>query len=809
MRSITKTGLFLLILLTGMASLAAQKPLNPDQAFRISADMAGDDKVRVSWNIQDGYYLYADKFRFTTSTPGITLGDPQFPPPQTRNDPTFGEIPVYRGRIDVLLPIKRAAHAPDLLTLKVRTQGCLEQDPCYPPHTQTILVALRASADQPPPVDVSKLNELDVQGTPTTDSTETASPSPAPAASLPAATEAPTASNPLAELGALGDALGLGGGDDGLLSPEEAYQLNVEVVDGRTLRLHWNIADGTYLYQDKIKLSLQGDGVALGKYELPKPKIKHNLIRPDGSVGDVPIYVHGIDITVPLLRSITTATEVELTARYQGCAERGICYPPIKKKLKLTLPAVSAADSSEAVSSAAQQASEPAAASAAAPKVSEQDQIAGLLAGGNTFLIVASFFGIGLLLAFTPCVFPMIPILSGIIAGQGSSITARRGFLLSLVYVVAMAITYTIAGILVGLFSVNLSAALQHPAVLTVFAGVFVALALSMFGFYDLQLPASLQSKLTEISNRQKGGSYVGVAVMGLLSALIVGPCLAPPLAGALIFISQSQDAVLGGTALFAMGMGMGTPLLLIGASAGNLLPRAGAWMDAVKAVFGVMMLGIAIYLLERLVPTYLPPMVPMLLWGMLLMISGVYMGALRQLPMEYTGWPTLWKGVGVVILVYGALFLVGAAAGGKDTLQPLRGIAVASGGGGTAAATHPTFKHIKSVADLERELAAAKAAGKLVMLDFYADWCIYCKEMEAKTFPDPRVAALMKQMVLLQADVTRQDDDDKALQQRVQIPAPPAMIFWDRNGNEVKSYRLLGFMGPDEFSAHLQGVMQ
>ncbi len=798
MQAITKIGLLLLTLMAAVAAAAAEKPLDPDQAFRISADMASDNQVRVSWNIHDGYYLYADKFRFSTSTPGITLGDPQLPDPQIRHDPVFGDIPVYRGPTHVILPIERAANAPDLLTLKVRTQGCLESDPCYPPHIQTILVALRASADQPPPVDTSSLSEPEVQGTPTSDQ-ETASPQPPPA---PPAAEA---ASPLAELGALGDTLGLGGDDD-LLSPEEAYRFSAEVVDGRTLQLHWTIADGTYLYQDKIKLSLQGEGVALGDYTLPKPKIKPNLIRPDGSVGDVAIYVHGIDLTVPLLRSNTAATTVELTARYQGCAERGICYPPMKKKLTLSLPAVDTADSAAAVSTAAKQAAAPA---TPPRKVSEQDQIAGLLAGGNTALIVASFFGIGLLLAFTPCVFPMIPILSGIIAGQGANITARRGFTLSLVYVVAMAITYTIAGILVGLFSVNLSAALQHPAVLVLFAGVFVALALSMFGFYDLQLPASLQSRLTEISNRQKGGSYAGVAVMGLLSALIVGPCLAPPLAGALIFISQSQDAVLGGLALFAMGMGMGVPLLLIGASAGNLLPRAGAWMDAVKAVFGVMMLGIAVYLLERLVPTYLSPMVPMLLWGMLLIVSGVYMGALRQLPPEDTGWPTLWKGLGVVIMVYGALFLVGAAAGGKDTLQPLRGVAIASGGGGVAEAAHPTFKRIKSVADLERELAAAKAAGKPVMLDFYADWCIYCKEMEAKTFPDPRVAAQMQKMILLQADVTKQDEDDKALQSRVGIPAPPAMIFWDRNGKEVKSYRLLGFMGPEEFAAHLQGVMQ
>jgi thiol:disulfide interchange protein DsbD len=401
----------------------------------------------------------------------------------------------------------------------------------------------------------------------------------------------------------------------------------------------------------------------------------------------------------------------------------------------------------------------------------------------------------------------MIPILSGIIAGQGKDITPRKGFMLSLVYVIAMAITYAIAGVIVGLTPFNISAALQQPVPLLIFAAIFVALAMSMFGFYELQLPASLQSKLSEISNRQKGGSYAGVGIMGLLSALIVGPCLAPPLAGALIFISQSGDAVLGGAALFAMGIGMGVPLLLIGASAGKVLPRAGAWMDAVKAVFGVLMLGVALTMLERLMPTYISEMIMLLAWGLLLIGSGIYMGALEPLHAETGGWAKLWKGLGLAAVIYGAAFLVGAAFGGKDTLQPLRGVIASTGVAGEQA--HATFRQIKTVADLDRELAAAKAAGRPVMLDFYADWCVYCKEMERKTFPDPTVAGLMGQMVLLQADVTRQDDADKALQARVKIPAPPAMIFWDQDGKELKNYRLLGFKGPGEFATHLQGVLQ
>ncbi len=313
-----------------------------------------------------------------------------------------------------------------------------------------------------------------------------------------------------------------------------------------------------------------------------------------------------------------------------------------------------------------------------------------------------------------------------------------------------------------------------------------------------------MQSKLSEISNKQEGGSLAGAGIMGLLSALIVGPCVAPPLAGALIYIGQTGDAVLGGLALFAMSMGMGAPLIVIGTSAGKLLPRAGGWMDAVKAVFGVVMLGVAIYLLERVIS----PAAAMFLWGSLLIASAVYMGAISALPENTSGWRKLWKGLGVVLLVYGVLFLIGVAANGKNTLQPLRGLGI-GGAGGSAAAEHVAFQRIKTIDDLNRELASAKSQGKTVMLDFYADWCVYCIQMERDTFPDPQVQKAMSQMVLLQADVTDNDAADQALQKHIGIPAPPAMIFWGSDGNELKHLRLLGFKGPDEFATHLNEALQ
>ncbi|MEW8413137.1 MAG: protein-disulfide reductase DsbD, partial [Candidatus Thiodiazotropha sp.] len=589
--------------------------------------------------------------------------------------------------------------------------------------------------------------------------------------------------------------------EDELLDPEEAYKLSVRVEDGTHIRLYWSIADGTYLYQDNVALSIpESETVALGEVKLPPAEIKKDSVKPDGTIGDIAVYHNEIDLIVPLVRSTTEADEFTLEARYQGCAEIGVCYPPISKQFTLSLPAISAAQASEIADTTTA-----APASPAGEPVSELDQITDTLKGGSTLLIVGAFFLLGLGLSFTPCIFPMIPILSGIIAGQGDKITTQKAFTLSLVYVLAMAITYTVAGILAGLFGGNLQAYFQDPWILSAFALVFVLLALSMFGFYDLQLPSSLQSRLSEASNKQRGGTLGGVAIMGFLSALIVGPCVAPPLAGALIYIGQTGDAMLGGLALFALSMGMGAPLIAIGTSAGKLLPRAGSWMDAVKAVFGVALLGVAIIMLERIIPAELA----MLLWGMLFIVSAIYMGALRNLEIEASGWQKLWKGLGFVFLVYGTLMLVGAASGGKDTLQPLRGIAIV-GGSGAAGHQELAFKRIKSLDDLQREVAFASSQGRPVMLDFYADWCVSCKEMEKYTFSDPQVIDTLSNTHLLQADVTANDDVDQALLQgHFGLPGPPAIIFYGSDGQERRNYRLVGFMPAAEFSQHAAGAIR
>lgn len=759
-----------------LSAHASSHFLKPEEAFQMTADASDGKYVMVNWHIADGYYLYQSKFRFSSDNAEVQLGDPDMPPSKTKDDPVFGEVEIYRNDITIAVPIEKAPAGLEMLNLKVRSQGCADDGICYPPRNQNVLIALNPAIDAPPPVAENLIEELEATGT------------------------SAGGADPLAELAALSDDLGLDEEDD-ILSPEQAFQFSAMSRDGKSLQLLWNIADGTYLYQDKVKINVIGDGVVLGEYELPKPDIKENSIKPDGSIGDVPVYHEIIDLDIPLLRSNTGATEIEVAVGYQGCADRGICYPPQKSNTKISLPAIAAAEAATLADTAVaadstQAMREP------AQQLSEQDEIASMMASEGYLMVIGVFFLIGLGLAFTPCVFPMIPILSGIITGHGTSITTRKAFMLSLVYVLAMAVAYTIAGVAAALLGENIQAALQNPVAISIFAAIFVLLALSMFGFYDIQLPSSIQSRLAEISNKQEGGSLAGAAVMGFLSALIVGPCVAPPLAGALIYIGQSGDAVLGGAALFAMSMGMGAPLIAIGTSAGKILPRAGHWMDAVKGVFGVVMLGVAIYLLERIISTG----TAMALWGILLITSAIYMGALKQLDNDASGWSKLWKGIGVAMMIYGALFLVGVAAGGKDTVQPLRGV-IAAGGGGSSAEAHLNFKRIKTVDDLQNELAAAKAAGKPVMLDFYADWCVYCIQMEKDTFPDAKVQSELSNFILLQADVTENDDADKALQQHIGIPAPPAMIFWNTQGMEEKHLRLLGFMGPEEFAPHVSKV--
>ena len=570
-----------------------------------------------------------------------------------------------------------------------------------------------------------------------------------------------------------------------LLEPDQAFRFSARLKDARSIEVSYQIAPGYYLYRDKFSFVLTPADAKPGAARLPAGK-KHR----DEFFGEAETYRGNVSIVLPFELTDAATPAIRLAVTSQGCADAGVCYVPHEQKAELKLAALGQAGTRSDAPGARF--------GGAAPAVGEDDRVAALL-GGGFWLAVASFFGFGLLLSFTPCVLPMVPILSGIIIGAGHPVTRARGLLLASVYVLGMALTYAVAGVAAGLSGAMLAATLQNPWVLGAFAAVFVALALSMFGFYELQLPVALQSRLSSASNRFAGGQDAGVFVMGVLSALILGPCVAAPLAGALLYIGQSRDVVLGGSALFAMALGMGVPLLAVGASAGALLPKAGPWMETVKRFFGTLLLAVAIYLVSPFTP--LP--VQMFLWAVLLIGTAVYLRAIDPLPAGAHGFLRFAKVVGIIALVAGVAYLIGAFSGSRDILQPLSGLRGTAAGSGT----HETpFQRISSVADLDARVRAA--AGKPVLLDFYADWCVSCKEMERFTFSDERVKTRFRDMVLLQADVTANNAEHAALLKRFRLFGPPGIVFFDREGREIQGLRVIGFQPADRFAAVLDQAL-
>ena len=580
-----------------------------------------------------------------------------------------------------------------------------------------------------------------------------------------------------------------GAAEPDLLEPEKAFRFSARLLDANQVEVRYEIAPGYYMYRDKFQFEATPASITVDASRLPPGKIKK-----DDYFGEVQTYRGEQRFVLPVKGVAAQSPRFTLKAVSQGCADIGVCYPPQEQTAELTLASFTPSFANQAPTPFM-----PAAPGAGSPGPQSEDAvIAGLFKGG-LWVLIASFFGFGLLLAFTPCVFPMIPILSGILVPHGEHLTHARGFALSLVYVLGMALTYAAAGVAAGLLGTMLSATLQNPWVLSGFAAVFVLLALSMFGYYELQLPSALQSRLTDTSNKLHGGHFAGVFIMGVLSALIVGPCVAAPLAGALLYISQSGDVVLGGAALFAMALGMGVPLLVVGASAGTLLPKAGPWMETVKRFFGVLLLGVAIYLVSPL----LSVTAHMLAWAALLIVCAIYLHALDPLPPNAAGIRKLFKGIGVIALLAGAALLIGALSGGRDILQPLSGLR----GAATVEGRPPAFQRVNSLAELESAIRAG--AGKPVMLDFYADWCVSCKEMERFTFSDDAVKNRLAGMVALQADVTQNLDGHKALLKRFNLFGPPGIVFFDRQGNEIKGLRVVGFQPADKFAATLDLALQ
>ena len=583
------------------------------------------------------------------------------------------------------------------------------------------------------------------------------------------------------------------------LSPDRAFMFSSRVLDDHTVRLHWEIAPGYHLYRDRISVRAGSPGVRWAALALPPGR---DLFDPNFNK-TMAIYEGALDLDVRLTEGGRSAT---VEVGWQGCADGGLCYPPAATGLQLELTGFGAMRNT--VTPVIFEEKHTAELTNTAPIAT--DSIASTLASGSLLKTMGVFWLAGLLLAFTPCVLPMVPILSSLIAGQTGPVSRSKGFALSLAYSMGMALVYAGFGVAAGLAGEGLAAALQNPWVLGGFALLLSAMALSMFGVYELQMPSAIQSRATDWSNRFQGGSLVGVFLMGGVSALVVGPCVAAPLAGALVYISQTQDVLLGGAALFAMALGMSVPLLLVGLSAGSLLPRAGAWMERVKQVFGMMLLGVAIWMVSPV----LPVTVHMLLWAAWLLAAAALLGVFGTATPQHARPPVAARASGVGLAAVAAVLLVGAASGGQSVLQPLGhwratpvgGQTVAAGGAGPQA--NLPFERVATVQALEAALAQAQQKGQAVMLDFYADWCVACKEYESFTFSDPAVQKRLAGTRLLQADVTANTPQDKALLKRFSLFGPPGVVFFDGTAAARVTHKVVGYQGAREFMASLDSAL-
>jgi thioredoxin:protein disulfide reductase len=571
-------------------------------------------------------------------------------------------------------------------------------------------------------------------------------------------------------IGLLGVVVAPSYAEEDFLPPEKAFRVSARLLDAKSIEINFQIAEGYYLYRERF--AFKAEGASLGEPDVPHGKIKFD----PNFEKDVETFRQQLLVLVP----VDSSGNFTFTVGYQGCSDKGLCYAPTETSFRLsnltTNEGVSASSDTQADNAVVEQETH-----------GEVGRIQASLASGKLSLILPLFFLLGLGLSLTPCVLPMVPILSFIIVGEGAQTSRQRGFILSLFYALGMAFVYTALGIAAGLLGEGLAAALQKPWLLTSFAVLIAIMSLAMFDVYQLQMPSSLQLLLTKLSERQKGGKLAGVFIMGALSALIVGPCVAAPLAGALLYISQTRNVIIGGSALFVMAMGMSVPLLLLGLSAGTLLPRAGQWMKVVKPLFGALMLALALWMVASLIPSW----VLMAGWGLLAIAYGIFV-----LVSGYLGWfPKIF---GVLFVLLGVAQWMGIATGSDNPFAPwsnLRG-----------ERTHKTeFKKIKTVDELDQALASAD--GKVVMLDFYADWCVSCIEMEKLTFTEPAVKQAMNEMLLLQADVTANDADDKALLKRFSLFGPPGIIFFNPDGQEILQARVIGFKSADIFLQRLQQV--
>ncbi len=583
------------------------------------------------------------------------------------------------------------------------------------------------------------------------------------------------------------------------LDPEAAFRLAARAADDRTVELSFSVEPGYYLYREPFKFV--ATSAVLGSPKFPPGKVKFD----ETFQKDVETHRGVVRISIPVQEA---PPKFVLMVFNQGCADKGLCYPPMQRAVEVSLAGFGgngearvldvAQTAALGIAPAPGRDSNSVVAEAKGSVTAAGSGLDTALRGGRFWTVAFVFFVAGVLLSLTPCVLPMLPILSSIIVGQGVGVSRTRGLALAASYSLGMATVYTALGVAAGLAGEGLAAALQSPWVLSLFAAALVALALSMFGVYELQLPEAFTGKLARASQRLPAGRVLGVFAMGGVSALIVSPCVAAPLAGALVYLSQTRDVWLGGTALFSLAAGMSIPLLLVGASAGALLPRAGGWMDEVKRFFGLLLLGVALWTLGSVLPAVLT----LALWGALTICAAVLV--VSHSHGQQRGWSkSLWRRAGSAVLaVCGLLQMAGAASGGSDPFQPLAHLA--GNRGGPSSASGLNFVPIRSVTELD---AALRTSARPVVLDFYADWCVSCKEMERFTFTDPAVRAKLAGALLLKADVTANSADDRALLKRFNLFGPPGTLFFDAKGQELGHARVIGYQSSQQFMQTLQSV--
>ncbi|MBX2868220.1 MAG: protein-disulfide reductase DsbD [Acidiferrobacterales bacterium] len=794
-------AILLLLPLGVLAQSGAEELLPEDEAFAFSATLLPDNQLEAVWTIAPGYYMYRDKFSFAVEGDAQLAKEAELPRGKEKFDELFGDVEVYLDRLALILDLK-ASPTGGTFNLLVGGQGCNEPvGVCYPPIKHTIGFDLLTTATNnlssvstaSPSLAADGLVEFAGMDTSSKAISQriqenlSAQSDPAATATTPSDTANQDAALP-DSVSALRDLLSAGFEQPEYLAVEDAFQLTMSVADEKSVTAEFEVAEGYYLYKKQMKFTR--NGTPLSTVSLPEGEIKN-----DEYFGEAFVFRNAFTVPVELARTSSAAEKITVEATYQGCADEGICYPPVTEKHEFTFPSF--------ISDAIAQSDNTPDNSASSDSLNPNEDTT-RTSGSKTLLglLIGAFFA-GLLLTFTPCVLPLIPILSSVIAGQGENVTRARGGSLAVIYVLGTAVTYAGMGALAGATGEQLQAYFQNIWAIGALAIIFLIMALSMFGLFELQLPSAIQSRLQN-STQNLSGSVIPVFVLGLVSALIVGACVSPVLISFLGVAVSKADPYLGAQLMFVMALGMGVPLIALGFGAGYLIPRAGRWMETIKHLFGIMLIGVAIYMLG-----VLPDVPVLLLWGVFFIVLSVYLGATQSLPEGGSGWLTFQKGVGTVLLVWGVFALLGGFFGQRDLIRPLPAnlfSPIASGTPSGHEGTENVFQRVSNPEAFSAKLDAAKAEGRKVVIDFYADWCVDCIKMEKATFNDQQVVAeLESDYIALQIDVTDPGDiGTSTIKKQLGVFGPPAVLFFDENGMRQKQKDFYGFKKPQEFLALL-----